>query len=292
MRSLASTINNRSTLDDDNGHSLCFLASVVRNSQLASSSMSIMLAGKRVAFLAIVVLGVLSISASAFTPTQTQAFSFSRPYRPSSCAPATGTGTPSTTTTTTITRTTSLQAFPSPLVSAIGHALGGTLGTPIVIGATKKGGWYRNINLPEFTPPDRIFAPVWTTLYSCMGVAIARIASRVTTNSFPIVQLWFAHYALNSVWASVFFGAKKLRLGLFINFVLLASLGAIIPLYYQIDKLAALLLLPYLAWLAFATFLNFTICKLNPTRHGYNNAMFQDGLIKLQTKARKFAFNE
>jgi benzodiazapine receptor len=245
---------------------------------------SILVIGKRVAILVVVGVGVFSTVANAFAPLPSSSVSVS-PRRPS---------TPSTTSTT----STSLQAFPSPLVSAIGHAIGGTLGTPFVIGATKKGGWYRKINLPTFTPPDRIFAPVWTTLYSCMGIAIARIAALTTSatttaTTVPIVQLWFAHYALNLAWAIVFFGTKRFRLGLVMNYLLVASLGGlIIPLYWRLDKLAALLVVPYLVWLLFATFLNQTICKLNPTSGGYNEAMFQGDLIKLQEKAAKYANGE
>ena len=57
----------------------------------------------------------------------------------------------------------------------VGCVVGGPLGTPFVVGAIKT--WYRKISLPSWTPPDRIFAPVWTSLYAMMGLATARVAA-------------------------------------------------------------------------------------------------------------------
>lgn len=173
--------------------------------------------------------------------------------------------------------------------SILGHNLGGIAGTPFVISGTKEGGWYRKINLPKITPPDRIFAPVWTTLFTCMGLAVARVYN--TTNQatkFPLL-LWGMHYALNTIWAPIFFGMKRLRLGLFINFILITSLGTIIPMFYSIDAVSAYLLIPYFGWLTFATYINYAICKLNPTKQGYNNAKLQADIIDLQRKAAEFA---
>lgn len=181
--------------------------------------------------------------------------------------------------------TTSLSATISPLGCAIGSVLGGTTGVPIVAKGINT--WYRKIDLPPWTPPDRIFAPTWTILYAAMGVAAGRVYQRVGM-SLPVI-LWVCHYLVNLSWAPVFFGRKRLRLGLALNFVLLASLGVIIPLFYQIDSPSGKLLLPYLAWLIFATALNASICKRNPTVDGYNNAMFQSDLASLQDQAASYA---
>ena len=121
-----------------------------------------------------------------------------------------------------------------------------------------------------------------------MGVAFARVLRASSWSSLP-VRLWLVHYALNLAWAPVFFGMKRLRAGLWINGALALTLGGVIPLYAGIDKIASLLLMPYALWLLFAIALNFFICKGNPTVRGYNNAMFQAGLIRLQTDAEKYA---
>ena len=76
-----------------------------------------------------------------------------------------------------------------------------------------------------------------------------------------------------------------------VNYVLVATLGMIVPLFYTIDKISALLLLPYTIWLLFATYLNVAICKLNPTdKDGYNDGMFHAQLQKLQENAANYAF--
>jgi tryptophan-rich sensory protein len=172
--------------------------------------------------------------------------------------------------------------------SALAHVVGGVTGAPIVAQATKRGSWYRRIDLPKWTPPDRIFAPVWTFLYASMGVAAARVYHCTEISSLPMV-LWIGHYVLNLAWAPVFFGMKRLRLGMIINCALILSLAVIIPLFYQNDPLSGLLLVPYMIWVVFATVLNAAICKRNPTKKGYNEAMYQADLCQLQRKAAKYA---
>lgn len=174
------------------------------------------------------------------------------------------------------------------IASTVGHVIGGITGTPFVIQATKKGGWYRRIDLPKWTPPNAIFGPVWSSLYAAMGVAFSRVYYVRGFQSLP-VYLWMIHYLLNLSWSYVFFGTKRLRPGLLISWGMLVSLAAVIPLYWRIDRLAGMLLLPYAAWLIFATALNREICRLNPTVNGYNDAMFQSDLLDLQKKAAAFA---
>lgn len=183
-------------------------------------------------------------------------------------------------------RSTSLNAVSPVVWSTIGHVVGGTTGVPVVAKGIKT--WYKKIDLPPWTPPDRIFAPTWTLLYAAMGVAAGRIYQRLGNFTLPLI-IWACHYILNLSWAPVFFGRKRLRLGLWMNFVLLGSLGYIIPAYHQIDVLSAKLLLPYLAWLTFATALNWSICSRNPTKGGYNNAMFEADLNQLQQQAAEYA---
>lgn len=211
-------------------------------------------------------------------------------------------------------KVTALNAVPTPpswAIYTIGHIIGGTTGTPFVLHATKS--WYTRIALPTWTPPNYIFGPVWTSLYGLMGYSLSRIISKsciasTTTTSIinSAIKLWTVHYILNILWSPIFFGMKRLRLGLIINLCLLTTLIALLPLYYSIDPISAYLQLPYLAWLLFATALNQAICKLNPTTldgnneamvqadickvgPGYNDAMLRYDIAKLQMAAAKYA---
>jgi len=191
---------------------------------------------------------------------------------------------------------TALHALPHPTavqtqmaLFVVGHVVGGALAVPLVAGATRT--WYRKIPLPSWTPPDRVFGPVWTALYAAMGVAVARVVQRQAVWKSSAVVLWMVHYALNLTWAPVFFGLKRLRLGLWINYLLVGTLGAVLPLFAESNQLSALLLVPYAAWLIYATILNLAICRLNPVldARGYNDAKFQADLIRLQEEAAEYA---
>eukprot|EP00531_Pseudo-nitzschia_arenysensis_P004781 CAMPEP_0116122384 /NCGR_PEP_ID=MMETSP0329-20121206/4186_1 /TAXON_ID=697910 /ORGANISM="Pseudo-nitzschia arenysensis, Strain B593" /LENGTH=264 /DNA_ID=CAMNT_0003616229 /DNA_START=12 /DNA_END=806 /DNA_ORIENTATION=+ len=179
----------------------------------------------------------------------------------------------------------SLQAVPPTAWWILSHT---TLPFSFVINGTREGGWYRKIDLPSWTPPDALFGPVWTFLYTCMGLAVSRIAKLSSSpwRQNPLVLLWIGHFCLNMSWAPIFFGLQRFRLGLGISYLLIGSLAAIFPLFYAVDPTAAFLLVPYALWLSFATFgLNVSICKRNPTKNGYNEGMFQAQLIKLQEDA-------
>ena len=106
-----------------------------------------------------------------------------------------------------------------------------------MIGAIKS--WYRKINLPTWTPPDRIFAPVWTTLYAMMGIATAQVAGVRGVASAPVLH-FLAHYAVNIVWAPIFFGLQRLRPALFMNYALTISVGVLIAQYCAAVSAAAL----------------------------------------------------
>ena len=172
---------------------------------------------------------------------------------------------------------------------ALGHILAGNIGTPTVVRATTT--WYRRIALPPWTPPDKIFAPMWIFLYTCMGISVSMVAAAATKSSSTILRVWLVHLALNVIWPFVFFGRQQLRLGLAIQYALLFSLVAVIlPGFYAVKATAAYLLLPYLAWLTLATKLNQAICALNPTdKNGFNEAKLQANISKLQRDAGDYA---
>ncbi len=125
--------------------------------------------------------------------------------------------------------------------------------------------WYAGLNKPALNPPNWIFAPAWTTLYILMGVSLFlvwREGNREKRIQMAIVA-FVVQLALNATWSIVFFGMQNPGLAL-INIALL-WMGIIytIILFHKISKPAAYLLIPYLLWTSFATYLNYSIFILN-----------------------------
>jgi translocator protein len=125
--------------------------------------------------------------------------------------------------------------------------------------------WYPLINKPSWNPPSWIFGPVWTTLYVLMAMAawlVWRQGMRFSGVKLALI-LFFVQLALNALWPFVFFGAHEIGLA-FLNIMLLwAVLALTISAFFSISMWAGLLMLPYIAWVSFAAFLNYTIWQLN-----------------------------
>ena len=125
------------------------------------------------------------------------------------------------------------------------------------ITATSVGNWYQTLAKPSFNPPDWVFAPVWSTLYILIAVAGWRIwrhrQRKATRNAFFIyaVQL-----ALNLSWSGLFFGMQRIDLAMVEIVILLVSIVANTVLFWRIDRIAGLLMIPYIFWVAYATILN------------------------------------
>jgi benzodiazapine receptor len=116
--------------------------------------------------------------------------------------------------------------------------------------------WYRALDRPSWAPPGWIFGPVWITLYTLMGIAAWRIW-RASSPRRSTALRWFAfQLALNAAWTPVFFGARSIGGGFVVIVTLLVAIAATIVAYSRISRLAAALMAPYLAWVAFATVLN------------------------------------
>lgn len=125
--------------------------------------------------------------------------------------------------------------------------------------------WYATINKPSFNPPNWIFAPVWTTLFLLMGIALYRVWNKgIDTKYVKIaITIFGIQLLLNSLWSILFFGMESPLLGLIeIVFLWLAILFSIIY-FSKVDKIAAYLLVPYIAWVSFAAILNAAIYMLN-----------------------------
>jgi tryptophan-rich sensory protein len=124
-----------------------------------------------------------------------------------------------------------------------------------------------------------------------MGIAMSYIVKCPSSITRSVaLTTWTIHMVLNIAWAPIFFGRQQLRLGQAINIALLITLGGIIlPTFFQLNPRSAYLLLPYTLWLSFATCLNASICRRNPTQGGYNAAKFHAQLAKLQQNAQTYS---
>lgn len=119
--------------------------------------------------------------------------------------------------------------------------------------------WYATLNKPFFSPPNFIFAPVWTTLYILMGISLYLVWQKGKVPTIFWIQL-----ILNFLWSILFFGLKNPVLGFVEIVVLWITIFLTIKNFYPISKWAAYLLIPYLLWVTFASILNLSIVILNP----------------------------
>lgn len=126
-------------------------------------------------------------------------------------------------------------------------------------------GWYATIPKPAWTPPGWLFAPVWTALYAAMGVAAARVFIRHhrTSAGRASLGLYLAHLVVNGAWSFLFFGLRSPGAGLVDIVVLWIMIVALIGWWWRLERPAAWLLTPYLAWVSFATALNAAMWRLS-----------------------------
>lgn len=126
---------------------------------------------------------------------------------------------------------------------------------------TAPGAWYAGLQKPWFNPPNWVFGPAWTILYVLIGIAGYRIWLARTDSM--ATKLWFIQMALNFAWSPVFFALHFIGLALAIIVLLLLAILAFVIAAWRQDRAAALLFIPYAAWVAFATALNGAIATLN-----------------------------
>jgi benzodiazapine receptor len=122
--------------------------------------------------------------------------------------------------------------------------------------------WYAGLAKPSFTPPNAVFGPAWTILYVLMAVAVWRV-STAGHSARRAVALFSVQLALNALWSPVFFGSQAPKLGLVVIVALLLSIAATLVTFWRLDRVAGLLLVPYLLWVCYATALNVGIVVLN-----------------------------
>jgi|TARA_B110000902_G_scaffold252833_1_gene314730 benzodiazapine receptor len=127
--------------------------------------------------------------------------------------------------------------------------------------ASFKEPWYSEIILPGFNPPSWVFAPVWTTLYVLMSVAIWRMW--VNFFDHKILKIYFIHLFFNATWSIFFFGFHQIELALLNLIIILIFIVVLMRIYFKKNKLSFYLMLPYFFWTSYAFFLNSSIAFLN-----------------------------
>ena len=136
------------------------------------------------------------------------------------------------------------------------------IGVGAVIGInTAPGEWYAGLNKPPFNPPNWIFGPVWFTLY--VLIAVAGWRTFMTEPNGVGMKLWYAQMALNWLWSPVWFALHLIWPAFFVILLIDGAVLAFIASRWSRDRAAALLFVPYAAWVLFASLLNLSIAILN-----------------------------
>jgi translocator protein len=129
--------------------------------------------------------------------------------------------------------------------------------------------WFDALDKPELMPPGWVFGTAWTILYILLGFALAMLLhARGAKGRGLVLALFALQLALNYSWSPIFFAYHRIGLALWVIGAMIGLTLILIVLVWRIRKGAALLLLPYLAWLCFAAFLTFEIGRLNPGAEG------------------------
>ncbi|MFA6081428.1 MAG: TspO/MBR family protein [Patescibacteria group bacterium] len=147
------------------------------------------------------------------------------------------------------------------VLSLVLPQLSGLVGSYFTINAIPT--WYVHLNKPSFSPPNWLFGPVWLILYLMMGIAVYLNWVKNTKQAKFNVRLFFVHLFFNLIWTPVFFGLKDTLFALYIIIMIWIFIIAMIINFWKVNKVSSLLLIPYLLWVTFASFLNYFIWKLN-----------------------------
>lgn len=130
----------------------------------------------------------------------------------------------------------------------------------------KPGEWYDRLDKPAWRPPNWLFPPAWTVLYTMIAVSgwlVYRTAG-LDGAGLTALTVYLIHLGFNAGWSAVFFGLRRPGWGFAEVLALWASIVATIAVFYPINAVAAYLLIPYLGWVSFAAVLNFSIWRRNP----------------------------
>lgn len=139
--------------------------------------------------------------------------------------------------------------------------VGGLSGYATIAGVE---GWYKTLHKPSFNPPNYVFGPVWTLLYLLMGISFFLVwRERSSGKKATAVRFFLVQLLLNFVWSIIFFNLHFIGWALLDILLLWLTILMMIRQFYRINKLSAMLQLPYICWVSFATALNAAIYYLN-----------------------------
>ena len=127
--------------------------------------------------------------------------------------------------------------------------------------STFKEPWYSQIILPSFNPPSWVFAPVWSTLYLLMSLAIWKVWIKFFDTK--LLKIYFVHLFFNSTWSVIFFGFHLIGAALINLVIILIFISILMKEYFSRDKVSFYLMTPYLIWSSYAFILNSSIFLLN-----------------------------
>ena len=149
------------------------------------------------------------------------------------------------------------------LVSIFIAHLAGIIGS--IFTTSSIDGWYATLTRPTWNPPNWVFGPVWLTLYTLMGIAAYLVWQKRKTHTLAKLALgvYGAHLVANALWSILFFGMQNPQIAFFEIIMLDILIALTMALFCRISKTAGLLLLPYMGWALFASYLNYTIWMLN-----------------------------
>ena len=122
--------------------------------------------------------------------------------------------------------------------------------------------WYSLLSKPTFNPPSWIFAPVWTTLYLMMTIAVWNFWHS-KNRDMNTVYIYFIHLIFNTTWSIVFFVFHKLILALIVLFILISLIIVLLFRFRRVNKVSFYMMIPYLLWCCFALILNLNLILLN-----------------------------
>ncbi len=126
------------------------------------------------------------------------------------------------------------------------------------------GEWYASLAKPSWNPPNAVFGPVWSVLYVLMGVSAWLVWRRAGfTDAGAALGLFVVQLVLNALWSYLFFGLHRPDIAFFEIAVLWGAILAVVLLFWRVDRVAGILMLPYLAWVGFASCLNLALWRLN-----------------------------
>jgi tryptophan-rich sensory protein len=138
----------------------------------------------------------------------------------------------------------------------------GLLGSIFTIPAIST--WYAGLVKPTFNPPSFLFAPVWTILYFLMGTSLFLVLQKkLKKQKNFLIALFTVQLFLNFLWSIIFFGWHQPLLAFLEILFLWISIALLIIDFWKFSKSAAISLMPYIAWVSFAAFLNLAIVLLN-----------------------------